>query len=700
MKTEKPGKRKCSFGLSSLDLVGKKFSFEFPTASRKLKTTAGSCLTSVIGLVMTIVGVMIGSKYFDTTSPSITFSNEIGPEITHNLAEELLTPLMTVYMEGSPLKADISRYVTMKATSVTFLFDAPRGFYKVLSLESFDYVDCKELNDPHFNKLLENIDHRNRFKNILKCPDFKGNYSNSEILADTRNVLYKYFWPEVYPCGLEDPSQCASAEEVSKLRVVITHTKKTIDPSNYTHPYKITVTTEEIPVNPAVSNLRAYLTKKTKITDLRNSFYGPQEKGEFLTLEASTKVQRLRPSKSTYCKLDQDFVYNCDTYVGFEYEAGTEVIQVKRKYTLPTEIIAEIGGVLKVCLIFGMVYTIYNQMKQKSFFIQGIFSKQGKTRINQVGARGPGYGREQTRSREALEEQGKIKFLPKSQSVLKSTPHHSQKVKEECFKSKTDIQELLQNVNCLDVLEHLGLNEWTKKMLPQALLIKRLIDKSPILRERFEASKKKKSKEKLRQEKRKNHSKIELKENQEKRLTQGEPSPKKDAGLGSNFEQKKDQAKNLLKLFIKSQIYNRPKNGIFSQKNHMKIWLNGLGNNKEAEFNIDEPKYKSFGNKGILKSHRLSKAAENHKSEEKPKKTKIDSQQNLEKAKSFPKSDHEESWLSSSVQTPKEASLGLRSRKRFGSSASLGRKIQVKSRFSPIKMKKKAVRDSHKYQLG
>ena len=185
MKTTKnSGKRKCSFGLSSLDFVGKKFSFEFTTASRKLKTKAGSGLTMVIGLVTTIATVLIGSKYFDTSSPSITFSNEIGPDIIQNLAQELLVPSIAVYLEGAPLRSNISRYVTIKLRAAEYYLDGSIGDWTGRLIGAFDYVDCKELNDTYFNQLLQKIDDRNRYKNILNCPDFKGNSSYSEVLTD------------------------------------------------------------------------------------------------------------------------------------------------------------------------------------------------------------------------------------------------------------------------------------------------------------------------------------------------------------------------------------------------------------------------------------------------------------------------------------------------------------------------------------
>ena len=67
-----------------------------------------------------------------------------------------------------------------------------------------------------------------------------------------------------------------------KLRLVVTSTKKTIEPSNYTHPYKITVNMEEIPLNPSRIQQRKFLVERTIITDLRNDMFGGEEqKGSF-----------------------------------------------------------------------------------------------------------------------------------------------------------------------------------------------------------------------------------------------------------------------------------------------------------------------------------------------------------------------------------------------------------------------------------
>ena len=461
---------------------------------------------------------------------------------------------------------------------------------------------------------------------------------------------------------LNDPSQCASPSELSKLKLVITKTKKTIDPSNIAHPYKIMVTTEEIPINPTRYKTRLFRTKQTKITDLKNDFFGLEDMGQFLTVELFQLENLLRPPHQTHCTLEVLYSGNCAQYVEFYFEAGNEVIQVLRKYNLPTEIIGEIGGVLKVSMMFGMVYTIYNQAKKKSFIIGSVFSRRKNSRKNQIRERRAHEGRDETRSTEGSNQPQRVRFLPKKQSRRMVPAGISQKAEEECFASKTDFPHLIKKVNSLDVLERIGLNEYSRKLLPQALLIKRFVDKSPILRERLKAL-----------IKASNQS-----TGQEKSTT---------------IEEKNDQIKNLIKKFIQCQISQRPQNGVLTKKHEAKtkIWSSGLQEIPEAGEFIEKPKAKSIEKNGILKSRRLVKV-ERTKNREENSKPKVHSQKDSEKPDSLlKKKQNRYSRPSSQVSGPGQASVGLRVRKRkFGSSGSLGRRIVFKSRIHRSKIQKKS----------
>ena len=690
MVAEKLAKRKCSFGISSLDLVGKKSSFEFPTFSRSLKTAAGSCLTLVIGLVAIAATAIIGSKYFDTSSPSITFSNEIGPEISHNMVKELILPPMTVYMEGSPLQTNISRMATLKAISMTFLFNPDTSLFKMIGYVETDFVYCKELNDPYFNQILEKIGDKNKFKNILKCPDFKGNYSLSDVLSDSKNVLYKYLMLNAYPCSLDDRSQCISSDEVSKLRLVVANPKKSIDPSNYTHPYKITVTTEEIALNPSRTKQRKFVMQRTKITDLRNDILGPEKKDEFSSTPKFFRDSASRIGMPLYCEKGKF----CTMYMNFQFEGGSEVIQVKRKYTLPTEIIGEIGGVLKVALMFGMAYTFYNQAKKKAFVIESVFSGQKKktSRVNQVGPLRGISAKNGTGVKQGSGQEGRIKLIGRNQSLNRLDKNHQKAVDKECFESATCFSDLIENINYLDLIERLALNDLTKKMLPQAVLIRRLILETPSLQKRYHALKKG-SKRHLSQETRMNTSSEEFVENRLERSSRSETISNEKGEKGSSSETKRepeidenqDKLNHLLKNFIESQINYPKQKGVRRFKIEAKYpqYLEVV--KEEEEIVVEIRNTLNFDNNEI---QTLCKAPEivGKKSPQEGQKQRVGSQQDSEGCNSSSKKNiNLPNRPGSLARKSSQALRGQRSR----SMASLRSRRLFKSRFSPSGLRKK-----------
>ena len=383
----------------------------------------------------------------------------------------------------------------------------------------------------------------------------------------------------------------------------------------------------------------------------------------------------------------------CPFYLDFSFEAGSEVIQVKRKYNIPTEIIGEIGGVLKVALMFGMVYTIYNKAKKKSLIIKSVFSSRKKNRKNRVRQRRHGQAPNQSQNAEGSGKPQRVKFLLSRKSQKIAPPQVSKKVKQECFKAKLDFPYLVKKLNSLDFLQKIGLNEWTKKMLPQALLIKGLIESSTILRERFEALKKKAEERRVQEKSSKNHDLLNRSNGtQEQRLALAEHSSKEDSKQNSvsDSRKKEDQIKNLLKMFIESKIHGQPKNGSFSQKNRAETWSTDLVKVAEARDIQGITKSNHHRNKGILKSCSSRRVVKNETLKENPK-PEIDPQQHYQNIQnSTQKKINQASMPQSLRKRPDQAPTGLKGRKKFGSSASLGRRILFKSRLTGSKIRKKS----------
>ena len=603
VKNTKKSSRK-SFRLSSLDLVGGEFSFEFPTFSRKFKTKLGTCINMVMGIICILATLLIGSKYFDTSSPSVTFSNQKGPEIIHNLAKEFVLPPVAVYMEGAPLTADISKFVSLRVDSLAHGFDREANQQRLFYIVITNLVDCKELNDPYYNKILSEIDDGNKFKNILKCPDFKGNYSLAEVIDGTKNLLFKQVILGVFPCSLVDSSECLPSDSISKLRVVVAHTKKSVVPSNYTHPYKISVEMEEIAINPLRHRSRQSLSKMTKIVDLRNEIFGEKERDRFVSTKVMVDDDILRIGAPTTCTPlgGNRFGPSCQGYISFLFQGGTEAIQVKRLYNSPTQIIGEIGGVFKVALMFGMVYMIYNRIMKRLFITNNVFHARIEDDVNE---RISQFRRKAQGEAGGIKESGRAgrsKVVPKKLTGRGSGGLHSTVVKRECFRSATSISNLMKTENILDLFENLTLNEFSQKLLPQAILIKRYFMRSSALREQYHASMKR-FKNRFRREQAKKHSKEEFGEYEEEKELEPELKNHKATPLGMNFSSKipsqADVIKDQLRSYIESQLNGNP----WSDRPRSKIETKNLPkvvqNPPDPEIQFKIPKAKNFEDQKI-----------------------------------------------------------------------------------------------------
>ena len=514
---------------------------------------------------------MIGSKYFDTSSPSITFSNEQGPEIPHNLAKELLAPPVTIYMEGEPIKGDFSRFGTIKAVSTVTTFNPVTGDFVLLSYDVIDYINCKKLNDPYYEKLLSRIDDKNRFKDSLECPDFRGKYNLSEVFVNHKNFRYHFLSIEILPCSRKDPSQCLPLASVNKLKVVAANAKKTIVPSNYTHPFQINVKMDEIAIDPYQVKYFQFEAKVTKIVDLRNDFVGEEDRAQFVSTHFFMQDTFPRTTARTICPnaTGPALTRNCIEYIAIAYRGGSEVVRVKRLYKSPTQIIGEIGGVLKVALMFVMVYAFYLKSRKRSFVIESVYSRKKENRINDKMARILNKGKMEVTKKGVFGHTERVKVAPRSRSRSTNDPKNSKKVQEECYTSATCFSKLQKNFNIFDLFERLSLNKHSRKMLPQAMLIRTMIMKDPALKKYYNGYRKK-FMDRLKEEDEKHRLAEESHQNEEgnhpnpeKIENQQNAAPVLPINRGIENSDKDGQIKEGLKLFIERQLRmgsNHPNN--------------------------------------------------------------------------------------------------------------------------------------------
>ena len=209
--------------------------------------------------------------------------------------------------------------------------------------------------------------------------------------------------------------------------------------------------------------------------------------------------------------------------------------------------------------------------------------------------------------------------MPKSLTGRGGGPQHSKVVKEECFRSATSISHLMKTMNFLDLFENLALNEYSKKLLPQAILIKQHIMNSSTLREKYYASKKRINNTEI-------HFKGDFGENEEEKESESEEggndnhtliSEKK---IATGIDNEYDDIKHSLRSYIQSHINMRALNNLSRRKTHAKSPPRSLEANPEAEIIFNIPKAKNYGQQGIMsrgsnKLIRSMKSEQNHGSQ-------------------------------------------------------------------------------------
>ena len=264
---------------------------------------------------------------------------------------------------------------------------------------------------------------------------------------------------------------------------------------------------------------------------------------------------------------------------------------------------------------------------------------------------------------------------------------------------------MVDNVNYLDLMEGLILNKYTKKLLPQAALMKRFIEKTPKTRERFYAISKDRPRENFGQQENSTNDPPDEKidENQpHKEFNDQEQKMKEEVEVVSRapeseasskkIQENEEEIKQLFRLFIENQISFRagqdPLRGKTEAKKHQKSFQEINSPDKIIE--DSSAKNKKLGNDSIL-NQKTSKVLKNQSSQEIGRPS--DALQNdSETPKSPQKSSNPGSKPPSPSKRPNRVPPGPRSRKRIiGRKSSLGsRKMLFKSKFSASGFRKKS----------
>ena len=366
--------QKFSF-IKRLDFLGGRFTFNLPSSpSGAHQTALGGYITLTLSFLILVVFIPIFSQFVNTKSPKVTTSTEISPKnpVTFNLnKEELFIPLSV--NNAFRFIKDYQRFASIKLRIIKTAYDASREFLVDTLLYEFDYVLCESLDHPGMNEMMETVKRAAPgARDASLCPDYRGKESEVFISENERTLVVRKAEIALYPCSLEDSTQCAKPSEMAGFTLTYGVKKKLLRSEDYKNPVATSIVFSFVKLNTLASKFMTMAVGRTKVFDDRFEVRGETQKVDFSTMEIVQEDLDVRNAAQIHCTAEEVRgapFSGCLPYASIIYNVKRDVVMVNRRYKRLTAILGEFGGMLKLLttLIF-FLYRFYNREDIRTFF--------------------------------------------------------------------------------------------------------------------------------------------------------------------------------------------------------------------------------------------------------------------------------------------------------------------------------------------
>lgn len=352
--------------LKSFDIFGQDFSFNATKSTSKYQTNCGASLTLVCILVTMAAFLNFTSEYLSTDNPRVTISSERKnkyPDV--NLVEnEFLPSLGFVNVTRALPSTELDRFLTMVAVKIELKFNSGevQGTYTPISTQNF--VDCQNSkNSEYIAELAKQSGSYQMFKlGLINCPEDPTDTDFWSVRGVPNDLPFYYISYMVYPCSLPDPTQCATAEEVSKLEMTNSFASRFYKLSDKKNPVKLLFEYNRFTValDPSRIGVSRMHFANVKIMDEDIDFKNAGLNKEFFKIGNIYTYSKARPA-SIHCTKLQIMTGVCIPYVETRIMSGSNEETVLRVYPKLFSTISELGGFGDLIFIaVGMIYFWYN----------------------------------------------------------------------------------------------------------------------------------------------------------------------------------------------------------------------------------------------------------------------------------------------------------------------------------------------------
>ena len=352
------------FAIQKLDILGSKFDFYLDKNKQKrLKTQFGGLLT-LLCLTLSLTALTIfTSKLLKKTRPEVSVNVSIA---NRDSRVDIYTDGVFVVFgmfDGKifPKTEKTRKYFTLVAERLTTFKQEGRDTETRTVVEKFEMVRCEDLsnNMTDITSQAFETDSGSFFRGAVWCGDLVF-VKHWWLQGSKYNLPFTRIRYRIYPCSLEEASECATAPELARSQLLIPFYSRSANFSNYSTPLKGGVDTDLTTLFSIGTKTRLTLwLRRSRIEDDHIDFFrnfGP--KNESIEKEKVTSTTGSRGLTLHCTKIEiEDGV--CEPYVEVFVKLSKTQTLVERRYYTVLGMVSQVGGF--VDLIF-LVATFVSQV--------------------------------------------------------------------------------------------------------------------------------------------------------------------------------------------------------------------------------------------------------------------------------------------------------------------------------------------------
>ena len=363
--------------LKCFDMFGSTFKMNPQAKSSTYTTVCSGVFSLIAGILIFGISVFFFRRVVDTSSP-LTSVNIIRKRRPPRLdLDKFSTASSFVLFNGSHFVdfKDYRKYYTLRASRIkmtraedgTLVYQ--RKPYQMVSCLKATGTSTKRIYELAVENVVQVVDYSAIFGKAIVCYD--NDIEDWNVEGSFTNPPYVIQDHQIYPCSLEDPSECATVEELSQCQLIPVTTftnagyskkRKPLDPSL---DVDLTMTFSVV-----TKNRFNFFFKLNEIHDDYIDFVGKRKRFEFLDVQKIWTTVGTRLSQSIHCTEAQIDSGGCEPYIQAEFRSSYDTVLIQRSYHTFFDLFSQVGGFSDLILIsIGFFCSWYNLYCYKRWFL-------------------------------------------------------------------------------------------------------------------------------------------------------------------------------------------------------------------------------------------------------------------------------------------------------------------------------------------